>query len=1131
MKLRKLRIQNLASIEEASIDFSEGVLAGESLFLICGETGSGKTTLLDAICLALYGKTPRFSGIRRTKKGEEPVTVEGFRPDDVLQLVRRGAGEASAELSFTGNDGHDYVARWFAEAYKRGANKGRPRQGGRTWTDLTDHGRILDKEGDIQARAAAAIGLEFSQFLRTTMLAQGEFTRFLHADDDEKAEILEKLTDTSRFSALGEAIFKKAAAKKEALAALDRELDGKKPLEAEARAALAAEVARLSEENERDAAVAASGEARSAWLRRRADLEGAVREKESELERARLERASAKVADAERDVADWDKSAVAREAFRKMREAAAAEADATAQLVDWREEYADLLGARTAMEACRKAANVKLEKLEAELTRDAPLEATYGRSGSILAKLEQIRQFRADSQGTKKLWESLNADLPALESALAVEQKAEKDARTSLEEKTREIEGLEADLKGRGEAGLRERRDAAVARLAAIGRAGDAAAEAAMAAKAAEDAQRKVEEASTALKDEESKTKGLEDAAKEASGALVAAEEAMEAAEALVSDSVLLVIRHLHPGDACPICGGVIRELKDTDEYRRLCDVPRARRDAARTARDAAEADVKANAANIKAAKKLLRSAEENAKEAGQRRDTAAKTLVSALKKAGVGTSEELSAAQNAAETEKTEVEARLAECEELRRRIGEARNEEKSRRETVETEADRKGKAEKALDAQQNGIKAADASEKKSREAAEELLGRVRAEVEIPDWEARWNATPEEFEEGLRREAGAYAERVREREKSHAELQKMDGELRDADEALLEIGAIVPEWHGVQARRAREVTRLAARLNGLLKRAAAAADRRERARQDGQAAMGTLATERARRGDFTDARLETLVGLSEHIAELRGLVATAIEGVTRAESALGEKRNDLAAHVAKRPADLAEDDTPDALDARVAELRAAQREREGTIGAIGQQLRDDERLADERQELLRRRSEAADEAARWEGLNNKLGDSDGKKLRRLLEAHVLRDVLRRSNAHLRRLAPRYELSCEGLTVTVFDSDQAGAERPAKTLSGGEQFLVSLALALGLAGLNDRGLAVDMLFVDEGFGTLGSEGLEAAIATLQALGATSGGRKVGIISHVPALRERIPVHVEVTRLGEGRSSVRVVARP
>ena len=703
--------------------------------------------------------------------------------------------------------------------------------------------------------------------------------------------------------------------------------------------------------------------------------------------------------------------------------------------------------------------------------------------------------------------------MPALESALGDAKVAEGCAEAALEEKSRDIEAMEADLEGRGEAEARERRDA-------VKTAGDA--ETAVAGFA-----KKADEARAAWKEESARTEGLAAAADMASKALVAAEDALSAAEALVSDSVQVVVRHLHSGDECPICGGTIRELRDTGEYRTFCENARRRCDEARAAKDAADAAVAANAAQCEAKGKLLETAETDAKDTAGKRDEAAKALAGALEKAGVGTPGELSGAQVAAEAEKAGLEARLAECEALRKRIGEARVEEKRLRGKADAAKDKTGEAQKALDDQRNGIQAAETETTRARKAAEELLGRVRPDVGVPDWEARWNAAPEDFEAELRREAAEHVAREEARDRLRGELREMDDEIRGADEVLLEIGTTVSEWSGTAAGEEREVSRLAGRLNGLLRKATSAAERRTRAREDGRAAAETLAAERAKREDFTDARLEELSGLSERIAELRELVGTATKGVARAESALGEKRGDLAAHLAKRPDDLAEDDAPDALDERVAELRAAQSGREGQIGAIGQQLRDDERLVAERQDLLRRRGEAADESARWEGLNAKLGDADGKKLRRILEAHVLRDVLRRSNVHLRRLAPRYELSCEGLTVTVFDSDQAGTERPAKTLSGGEQFLVSLALALGLAGLHDRGLAVDMLFVDEGFGTLGGEGLEAAIATLQALGAASGGRKVGIISHVPVLRERIPVHVEVTRDGEGRSRVRV----
>jgi len=111
----------------------------------------------------------------------------------------------------------------------------------------------------------------------------------------------------------------------------------------------------------------------------------------------------------------------------------------------------------------------------------------------------------------------------------------------------------------------------------------------------------------------------------------------------------------------------------------------------------------------------------------------------------------------------------------------------------------------------------------------------------------------------------------------------------------------------------------------------------------------------------------------------------------------------------------------------------------------------------------------------------------------------------------------------------VRDAFEGGVERPVNTLSGGEGFLVSLALALGLAGVNERKLGVDMLFIDEGFGTLSGEHLDRAVESLESLNALCGCRKVGVISHVERLREKIRTHVEVTREGHDPSVVRVVA--
>ena len=116
-----------------------------------------------------------------------------------------------------------------------------------------------------------------------------------------------------------------------------------------------------------------------------------------------------------------------------------------------------------------------------------------------------------------------------------------------------------------------------------------------------------------------------------------------------------------------------------------------------------------------------------------------------------------------------------------------------------------------------------------------------------------------------------------------------------------------------------------------------------------------------------------------------------------------------------------------------------------------------------------------------------------------------------------------------GLTILLRDEYQGGVKRPTSTISGGESFLVSLALALGLSSLNRKSLSVDVLFIDEGFGTLDSDYLNTVMESLERLHQI-GGKKVGIISHVEALRERIATQIHVERVNHTLSRVEVVSR-
>ena len=210
MKFQKLTIHNIASIEDAVIDFEAQPLADSEVFLITGKTGAGKSTILDAICLALYADTPRLYNTKM--QGVTMDAKKEVKIDDPRQLMRRNTTEAFASLTFIGSNGVNYEATWsVARAYKKvsGSIKGK------TWvlknleTDVT-----LTKDAEIKNEIRAAVGLDFNQFCRTSMLAQGEFTRFLNSKDDEKAEILEKITGVDIYSKIGAKVYELTDKKK-----------------------------------------------------------------------------------------------------------------------------------------------------------------------------------------------------------------------------------------------------------------------------------------------------------------------------------------------------------------------------------------------------------------------------------------------------------------------------------------------------------------------------------------------------------------------------------------------------------------------------------------------------------------------------------------------------------------------------------------------------------------------------------------------------------------------------------------------------------------------------------------------------------------------------------------------------
>ncbi len=200
-------------------------------------------------------------------------------------------------------------------------------------------------------------------------------------------------------------------------------------------------------------------------------------------------------------------------------------------------------------------------------------------------------------------------------------------------------------------------------------------------------------------------------------------------------------------------------------------------------------------------------------------------------------------------------------------------------------------------------------------------------------------------------------------------------------------------------------------------------------------------------------------------------------------------------------------------------------------IGQIKNELQRDEQLREEWTILNAKLSAQKQRWEQWAELNQLVGSKEGDKFRIYAQNFTLERLTHLANFHLKQLNPRYCIQKvdkkETLELEVMDMYQANHRRSIKTLSGGEKFLISLALALGLAELAGKNTYIESLFIDEGFGTLDSNTLDIAISALETL--QMGGKLIGIISHVDALKERITTQVQVVKSGGGISRLKILS--
>jgi exonuclease SbcC len=1226
MKILAIRGKNLASLAgEFAIELDAPPLSEAGLFAICGPTGAGKSTILDALCLALYDRTPRLTDNGGAKIGHEgDDEKKKLSANDARALLTRGASAGYAEVDFRGRDGELHRARWSVR---------RARTGNLLDQELSlqtpSLGQVVGgKKREVLDAIRERVGLDFEQFRRSALLPQGDFAALLRAGPDERALLLEKMTGTEIYQRISELAFARDKEERQALELFRAEIEATVVLDDGARAELIERLAALGPARERertsldamrravakrDGRIAAEQEHQKAV----AALDAALAVERSLFELSRevaFERAAAPVRAAallhararealvEAEAAHRASSearanaeaalgpAIAHASATAEAQAATARAasDAAPEIARARVVDAELQAA-TAVEA-QAAADLAHARAAMDAANNAAAE-TRARSAAASAHAEAVERRVANAEPFRRLateWSLYSAALEryvrAAEALRTVDVEA---ALVAREEASAAVEVARAAH----EAATTREREAAERSLAA--RAAHSTVDRiAMRTKREhwEASSRALEEAKRVHADREAlatERAALDDAlltraraVTDAQGRIEAAERARDRATIEVQTAERAIDRArraadfadhratLVDGEPCPLCGAlehpwaVAGAAPIFDALGEELSAARARGEQAASAASEARAALAMHQEFVREAAARRKALDGRGAELSLRWTK----VVGALGLAHHGeVAAALSARASALEAERASLDAAERASDAAERAAMEAQELERARRQ--ETEASREQLALRERAAVEAGatyerrVASADEHARVMREAVAELAPALDA---TGAWREQLAESPTKFADRQARIVAEWRSVALQRDEAARALVDAETAAALAEEkraALAETEARAASKHALaETERSAIATERAGLLGGeptdrvearWLERTRAAeaiaieaqqarieVERRlELSRADEQARMRDVesaakaeASSRAARDEAANRAGITLESLADRPARpagwLEGAEAELLAASRAIDAARAVLRDREARLVALAPGD--DEATPDDLDAALAEAEArydATVREEATVRA---RLDDDDRAREKRGERGRELEERRARATCWAALNDLIGSQNGKKLRLFAQSLTFDARVAEANVHLAELARRYSLARvpgTELELQIIDHDLGDDVRATTSLSGGESFLVSLALALGLSSLGSDRTRVETLFIDEGFGTLDPDALDLAIGTLEALQST--GRQVGVISHVPGLAERLGARVRVERRGPGRSFIRV----
>lgn len=1130
MKFLQLEILNLASLDKQGgevINFEEGALGESTIFSIVGPTGSGKSTLLDAICLALYNRAPRYP----RKKGDKNQNIEIFgeadanennrlAPTDSRNILTRGKKEGYSKLTFLANNGSIYRAEWHVRFQRVRYENAKT-----SLYKITRNGEQLTEEIADWNELPNIIGLDYDQFLRTVLIAQGSFANFLTAKENERYELLEKLIGCEETYTNIATEIKKA--KDQAVDAYNQmaasvEAVKQNLLNDEELAQLQEEITLLEKaEKELDSQLKAISE-NLQWYE-----ENDKQTKQIAIYQTDMEQAANAIKDIRAQIIRLQLHDEVQPAVNLLQEV-----ERQIQSIHNQEE--EILKS----EAAIKSKEVGIT--ESEHTLSYLKEAV----SKAQEQLEKAMPVIAEARALKTKMEAAMPNLKEKKEALELAQKENLTAKRNVEENARNIKKWEAETEKTNLA-LKTTKEE-IAKQKQVLHEATQATEQAWETEKSKTAGQNIEELQNSKTVADRKLQDVQQAIKVVAHLDAATTEkqkneeriqflgernakidealdklTIEALEKetltlrnaytlMVSEKWEIHRANLTEGKPCPLCGSTTHPYHtDNRQFEEatteLSQLLKAKEDLLKLQLKQ-EKDLSGERKQNDGEVQTLQKQQEKLSGEIATYEEEWKALIAQYPKIPKEEAE-LKSLLPIYEDKAKEATGKLSLFNKIQKEI-ERLTQLKDK--AVKDEVAYESKASTILNNAQESTsicatKLAEhkalttnliSQEKNKKEAYEKALQAWNnTKKEMEEWQAQYQQilNGEEPDAAEQRLTAAKDEATKAADDQNENINKLKAELansKGSHQTMLSQNKTTKETLQTKEKK------LDLWIEEYNKQLAE------------KSIEPSLIDRNAIREMLHSA--EDWNAIRREKDEKEKAVASTTALYQNAEKAHQQ-------HLEHQPAQ-----TRDALLAIQQEYQErSQRNELIAANARMQNHQEAVKLLGDKAEALKLVTQEKDD---WTAITDAIG-ADGKTLRKIAQCYTLSFLITHANQEIRKFNSRYELQQvkHSLGIRVIDHDRADDIRDTTSLSGGETFIVSLGLALGLSALSSRNISFENLFIDEGFGTLDPDTLATVIDSLAML-QSSQGKKVGVISHTDTMSERITTQIRIIKNGNSGSS-------